>query len=94
MLEEEDCPTSRIAAATIDPASSKLTPTLFTIAVALMLMRFNTRATAVTTPASSTICPFVGAVHSSGPNTVEIVIATDAVPVANANQHIQPVNHP
>jgi hypothetical protein len=59
-----------------------------------MLMRFNTSATAVTTPASSTTCALVGALHSSGAKTVEMVTATDAVPVTNASQHIHPVNQP
>ena len=91
-LKKKSAPTSRIAAAISEPASSKLTPKLFTIAVTRMLMRFNTSATAVTIPASSTTFAFVGACQNSGAKTVEMVTATTAVPVTNASQHAQPVN--
>jgi len=94
MMKEEERSDEQDRGSNPRAGQFELTPTLFTTAVARMLMRFNTRAAAVTIPASSTISPLVGACHSSGPNTVEMVIATEAVPVANANQHIHPVNHP
>src|SRR5580692_1711729 len=81
-------PKNSNAAATTELAISKKTPMLLTALTARMLMMLMTAATAIATPANSTMSPWVGDAQMSPANTVASATAVAAVPAMKASNAV------
>ena len=81
-------PKNSRAAATTELAISKKTPTLLTALTARMLTMLMIAATAIATPANSTMSPCVGDVQMSLANTVASATAVAAVPAMKASNAV------
>ena len=78
-------PKNSRAAAPTDPVISKKTPVLLTALTARMLMMLMNAATAIATPANSTMSPCVGDFQMSLAKTVARATAVAAVPAMKAS---------